>query len=46
MGVDVLILNTAVVDFRRSDFEFAERLVGRGGLAKCKTEDMPDFPQQ
>jgi sugar/nucleoside kinase (ribokinase family) len=46
MGVDVLILNTAVVDFRRNDFEFAEKLVGQGGLAKCKTEDMPHYSQQ
>ncbi len=32
MAVDVLILNTAVVDLRRPDFEFADRLVGKGGL--------------
>lgn len=46
MGTDVLILNTAVTDLRRPDFEFADKLVGKGGLAKCKTKDMPDYSQQ
>ncbi|NQT00389.1 MAG: carbohydrate kinase family protein, partial [Planctomycetes bacterium] len=46
MAVDVLILNTAVADLRRPDFEFADKLVGKGGLAKCRTEDMPDYSQQ
>lgn len=46
MAVDVLILNTAVTDLRRPDFEFADRLVGKGGLAKCRTEDMPDHSQE
>jgi len=46
MPVDVLILNTAVTDLRRPDFEFADELVGKGGLAKCKTEDMPDYSQE
>lgn len=46
MAVDVLILNTAVVDFRSSEFTFTDMLVGRGGLAKCKTSDMPDYDQQ
>lgn len=46
MSTDVLILNTAVTDLRRPDFEFADELVGKGGLAKCKTEDMPDYSQQ
>lgn len=45
MAVDVLILNTAVVDLRRGDFAFADRLAGQGGLAKCRTEDMPDYSQ-
>ncbi len=45
MAVDVLVLNTAVVDLRRSDFEFTDKLVGKGGLAKCRFEDMPKFPQ-
>ena len=46
MAVDILILNTAVIDLRRPDFEFADKLVGKGGLAKCKTEDMPDYSQE
>jgi len=46
MAVDVLILNTAVADLRRPDFEFADELVGKGGLAKCKTKDMPNYSQQ
>ena len=46
MGVDVLILNTAVVDFRSSEFSFTDKLVGAGGLAKCKISDMPDYDQQ
>ncbi|MHC4171269.1 MAG: hypothetical protein ACYSWQ_30405, partial [Planctomycetota bacterium] len=33
-------------DLRRPDFGFADDLVGKGGLAKCKTEDMPDYSQQ
>ncbi len=46
MAVDVLVLNTAVVDLRRPDFEFADTLVGKGGLAKCKTADMPGYSQK
>jgi sugar/nucleoside kinase (ribokinase family) len=46
MAVDVLVLNTAVVDLRRPDFDFADRLVGKGGLAKCKSKDMPAYPQE
>jgi sugar/nucleoside kinase (ribokinase family) len=46
MATDVLILNTAVTDLRRPDFKFADELVGKGGLAKCKTKDMPDYSQQ
>jgi sugar/nucleoside kinase (ribokinase family) len=45
MGVDVLMLNTAVADFRGHEFEFTDTLVGPGGLAKCKTVDMPDYTQ-
>ncbi|HEW78647.1 MAG TPA: carbohydrate kinase family protein [Phycisphaerales bacterium] len=45
-AADILILNTAVVDFRRADFEFAEKLVGKGGLAKCANENMPDYSQE
>ena len=46
MAVDILILNTAVVDLRRPDFDFTDTLVGKGGLAKCKTKDMPDYSQE
>ncbi len=46
MATDVLILNTGVTDLRRPDFEFADELVGKGGLAKCETEDMPHYSQQ
>jgi len=46
MSTDVLVLNTAAVDFRSSEFEFAEKMVGSGGLTKWKTEDMPDYTQQ
>jgi len=46
MATDVLMLNTAVADLRRPEFGFADELVGKGGLAKCKTEDMPDYSQQ
>lgn len=46
MPVDILILNTAVTDLRSPDFEFADKLVGKGGLAKCKTEDIPDYSQK
>ena len=46
MATDVLILNTAVTDLRRPDFEFVDELVGKGGLAKCKTEDVPNYSQR
>ena len=46
MTADVLMLNTAVTDLRRPEFGFADELVGRGGLAKCKNEDMPNYSQQ
>ena len=46
MGVDVLILNTAVTDLRSNEFSFTENLVGSGGLAKCDTKDMPNYSQQ
>jgi sugar/nucleoside kinase (ribokinase family) len=46
MPVDVLVLNTAVVDFRRDDFSFTDKLVGEGGLARCETQYMPDFSQE
>jgi len=44
--MNLMILNTAVVDFRRKDFEFTEALAGKGGLAKCATKDMPNYSQQ
>jgi sugar/nucleoside kinase (ribokinase family) len=46
MGADILVLNNGVADLRRPDFDFADELVGKGGLAKCKTEDMPDYSQE
>ena len=46
MSVDVLILNTAVADFRNAEFAFVEKLVGPGGLAKFQTKDMPAYSQQ
>jgi len=45
MGVDVLVLNTAVADFRSGEFAFADELVGPGGLAKCRTADMPAYTE-
>jgi hypothetical protein len=45
MSTDVLILNTAVADFRSSEFKFVEKLVSPGGLAKCKSDYMPDYSQ-
>jgi len=45
MSTDVFILNTAVADFRSSEFKFVEKLVAPGGLAKCKTDYMPDYTQ-
>src|SRR3989338_569072 len=46
MPIDVLVLNTAVVDLRSPDFTFCDQLVGKGGLAKCRTEDMPLHSQE
>ena len=45
MGVDVLVLNTAVADFRSGEFAFADELVGPGGLAKCRSADMPAYTE-
>jgi sugar/nucleoside kinase (ribokinase family) len=45
MSTDVFILNTAVADFRSSEFKFVEKLVVPGGLAKCKNDYMPDYTQ-
>ena len=44
--MDILVLNTAVVDFRRKDFDFTDNLAGEGGLARCETEDMPGYSQE
>ena len=41
----ILILNTAVLDVRSSDFCFVDPLVGAGGLVKCATVDMPSYTQ-
>ena len=46
MAVDVLVLNTAVADLRSEEFEFVDELVGKGGLAKCQIEDIPDYSQE
>jgi len=46
MATDVLILNTAVLDLRSRDFAFVEGLAGPGGLAKCETQDMPEYTQE
>ncbi|HBG25638.1 MAG: hypothetical protein A2Y10_15990 [Planctomycetes bacterium GWF2_41_51] len=46
MSMDVLILNTAVADFRSDEFSFTEKLAGPGGLARCKTADMPAYTQK
>jgi len=46
MATDVLILNNGVCDLRHEDFDFADELVGKGGLAKCPTKDMPSYSQQ
>ncbi|OQA01627.1 MAG: pfkB family carbohydrate kinase [Planctomycetes bacterium ADurb.Bin401] len=46
MSTDVLVLNTAVTDFRSKEFSFVEKLTGPGGLAKCKTSDMPAYTQE
>jgi sugar/nucleoside kinase (ribokinase family) len=46
MATDVLVLNTGVADLRSPDFEFADELVGKGGLAKCQIKDVPNYSQQ
>ncbi len=50
MGVDILILNTAVVDVRVPDFEldneFNSKMAGKGGLVKYDSKFMPDFSQE
>ena len=46
MSIDVFILNTAVADFRSDKFGFTEKLAGPGGLARCKTANMPSYTQK
>ena len=46
MAMDVLLLNTAVTDYRHDLFTFVDELVGKGGLAKCPTKQMPVYTQQ
>jgi len=46
MVTDVMVLNTAVADLRREDFTFADALVGKGGLAKCRSADAPGYSQR
>ncbi len=43
MPIDALILNTAVLDLRSARFDFIDRLVGAGGLAKCPPTAMPSY---
>ncbi len=44
--LDVLILNTAVADFRGHEFAFVSDLTGPGGVARCSLEDMPSYTQK
>jgi sugar/nucleoside kinase (ribokinase family) len=46
MSVDVLILNTAVVDIRSSEFDFAKARVKQGGLVKCSYDELPNFSSE
>ena len=43
--MDIIILNTAVLDLRSADFAFTGGLAGAGGLALCETADMPPYTQ-
>ena len=45
MKMDVMILNTSVLDLRSADFAFTGKLAGAGGLALCETDDMPPYSQ-
>jgi len=38
MAVDVFGAEYGGSDLRRPDFEFADTLVGKGGLAKCRAQ--------
>jgi len=46
MGIDVLILNTAVVDIRSSEFDFVKAKVKQGGLVKCSCEELPNYSSE
>jgi sugar/nucleoside kinase (ribokinase family) len=46
MQTDVLVLNFAVVDFRRDDFHFVSELVSQGGIYCGKAEEMPAYSQE
>lgn len=44
--MDILILNTAVTDFRSTQFDFVQKFCAAGGLSRCETKDMPPYTQQ
>ena len=46
MRADVFVLNFAVVDFRRKDFDFVSELVSHGGIYCGTTSQMPDYSQE
>lgn len=46
MPVDVLFLNTAVMDIWSRDFKFTRNHVEPGGLTKGSHSDMPEFTQE
>lgn len=46
MPVDVLLLNTPVMDIRSADFTFTQNLVEPGGVTKCDPAQMPQFSQE
>lgn len=46
MGIDVLILNTAVVDVRVPKFKFSNTPVGKDGLLLPENKHMPNFSQK
>ncbi|MHB9071637.1 MAG: carbohydrate kinase family protein [Sedimentisphaerales bacterium] len=44
--MDILILNTAVVDIRSSEFDFVKTKVKQGGLVKCQYEELPGYKNE
>jgi sugar/nucleoside kinase (ribokinase family) len=46
MSVDVLILNSAGVDWRGSEFTFVSEMAVDGGLVICGVGDRPDYSEQ